>query len=205
MFLLKKFYVVISRQLRRLESISKSPIYNHFGETLNGVSTIRAYNVRQRFINESNDRVDQNQACFYPSQAAYCWLQIRLEFLSNCMIFFAALFAVLGRESLNSSVVGLSVSYSLTLTLVLNGCVRMFADFETNIVAVERIDEYCNIKSEAEWKSDKPPSITWPEKGLVQFKQYSTRYRPTLDLVLKEINFQVKEGEKVSTYDISFL
>ncbi len=63
--LLCRVYVASSRQLKRLESTSKSPIYSHFGETIAGVTVIRAYGLDQRFIAESERRVDENQkACF---------------------------------------------------------------------------------------------------------------------------------------------
>ncbi|CAG2121801.1 unnamed protein product, partial [Medioppia subpectinata] len=145
-----KFYVVTSRQLKRLESITRSPIYSHFGETVNGVSTIRAYGVNDRFISESDARVDRNQMCYYPNAIANCWLQVRLEVLANCLVFFAALFAVLAKGSMNPGEIGLSISYAMNITLALNACVRMFAEMENNVVAVERVDEYCGVESEAE-------------------------------------------------------
>lgn len=189
--------MVTSRQLKRLESVSRSPIYNHFSETISGVSTIRAYNVNERFINESDKRVDDNQMCFYPNAIANCWLQIRLEILANCLIFFAALFAVLAKGNINAGNTGLSLSYALNITLSLNWFVRMFAELENNIVAVERIDEYCNIESEAEWYSQNKPSIEWPNNGEVDLVDYATQYRQGLDLVLKGVNVHVNSGEKV--------
>ncbi len=191
--------MVTSRQLKRLESITRSPIYTHFSETINGVSTIRAYGVNERFINESDERVDNNQVCFYPSTVANCWLQVRLEFLANCLIFFAALFAVLAKGELNAGETGLSISYALNITLSLNWGVRMFAEMENNVVAVERIDEYTSINSEADWFSANKPPEDWPQNGSLQFVEYATRYRPGLDLVLKGIDLNIQKGEKVKT------
>ena len=68
--LLQRFYVATSRQLKRLESVSRSPIYSHFGETVQGAVTIRAYNKQQAFITESESRVDENQTCYYPGIVA---------------------------------------------------------------------------------------------------------------------------------------
>lgn len=189
--------MVTSRQLKRLESITRSPIYNHFSETLNGLSSIRAYGVKERFIEGSDQRVDDNQVCFYPGAIANCWLTVRLELLANCLIFFAAFFAVWERDSLDPGLVGLSISYALNITLSLNWCVRMFAEMENNVVAVERIDEYSNIEPEANWYSDNKPPAQWPQNGFVDFVDYATRYREGLDLVLRGINVQVNKGEKV--------
>lgn len=88
---------------------------------------------------DSEKRVDFNQMCTYPSIVAIRWLGVRLEIVSGLVIFFSAMFAVLGRESISGAVVGLSVSYALQITSVLNYLVRMTSDLETNIVANGKI------------------------------------------------------------------
>ncbi|XP_039950445.1 multidrug resistance-associated protein 1 isoform X2 [Bactrocera tryoni] len=193
----QRFYVASSRQLMRLESVSRSPIYTHFNETITGVTTIRAYSVQDRFIDESDNRVDKNQVCKYPSLIANRWLAIRLEMVGNLIILFAALFAVLNGQS-NAGLVGLSVSYSLQVTQTLNWLVRMSSDIETNIVAVERIKEYGETKQEAPWEleNSKVPR-DWPVEGQVVFENFKVRYREGLDLVLRGINFTISGGEKV--------
>nr|XP_008197317.1 PREDICTED: multidrug resistance-associated protein 1 isoform X4 [Tribolium castaneum] len=198
-YFIQRFYVATSRQLKRLESVSRSPIYSHFGETITGVQAIRAFREQDRFIKESEHRVDVNQVCYYPSIISNRWLAVRLEMIGNLIIFFAALFSVLGRdESQNAGLVGLSVTYSLQITQTLNWLVRMTSDVETNIVAVERIKEYGEAPQEAPWEiPNKAPSPQWPENGTVQFNKYAVRYRPGLDLVLKGVNFSINGGEKV--------
>ncbi|XP_017108722.1 multidrug resistance-associated protein 1 isoform X4 [Drosophila bipectinata] len=194
----QRFYVATSRQLMRLESVSRSPIYSHFGETVTGASTIRAYNVGDRFIEESDAKVDKNQVCKYPSVIANRWLAIRLEMVGNLIILFASLFAVLGGQT-NPGLVGLSVSYALQVTQTLNWLVRMTSDIETNIVSVERIKEYGETKQEAPWEleADKSKPKNWPEEGRVEFQNFQVRYREGLDLVLRGVSFNIKGGEKV--------
>ncbi|NXL86149.1 MRP3 protein, partial [Alectura lathami] len=198
-FFVQRFYVATSRQLKRLESVSRSPIYSHFSETISGASVIRAYRRQKAFIDTSDLKVDENQKSHYPGIVSNRWLGIRVEFVGNCVVLFAALFAVIGKNSLNAGLVGLSVSYALQVTLSLNWMVRMTSDLETNIVAVERIKEYSETETEAPWIiEDKRPPEDWPSKGELEFVNYSVRYRKGLDLVLKDLNLQVHGGEKAS-------
>ncbi|XP_074476745.1 ATP-binding cassette sub-family C member 3 isoform X5 [Sebastes fasciatus] len=193
-----RFYVATSRQLKRLESVSRSPIYSHFSETVTGCSVIRAYGRHSAFVLMSDMKVDENQKSYYPGIVSNRWLGVRIEFIGNCIVFFAALFAVTGKEHLNAGDVGLSVSYALQVTMSLNWMVRMTSDLENNIVAVERVKEYSETKTEAPWEvEDKKPPPEWPTEGNVEFHDYSVRYREGLDLVLKNLTLSVKGGEKV--------
>ncbi|XP_068555233.1 multidrug resistance-associated protein 1 isoform X4 [Anas acuta] len=194
----QRFYVATSRQLKRLESVSRSPVYSHFNETLLGVSVIRAFEEQKRFIKQNDMKVDENQKAYYPSIVANRWLAVRLEFVGNCIVLFAALFAVIARNKLSPGLVGLSVSYSLQITAYLNWLVRMSSELETNIVAVERVKEYAEMEKEAEWSIEQTaPASTWPEEGKVEFRGYGLRYREDLDLVLKNINVTINGGEKI--------
>ncbi|KAF6719853.1 Multidrug resistance-associated protein 1 [Oryzias melastigma] len=197
-FFVQRFYVASSRQLKRLESVSRSPIYTHFNETLLGTSVIRAFGEQERFIHESDQRVDHNQKAYYPSIVANRWLAIRLEFVGNCIVSFAALFAVLARENLSPGIMGLSISYALQLTASLTWLVRMSSDVETNIVAVERVKEYSDTEKEAEWRHE-PPTVPpdWPTEGCIHITNFGLRYRSDLDLAIRNINVDISGGEKV--------
>ncbi|XP_066291271.1 multidrug resistance-associated protein 1-like isoform X7 [Branchiostoma lanceolatum] len=197
-FFVQRFYVATSRQLKRIESISRSPIYSHFGETVQGTSTIRAYDREQQFFFQNQAKVDENQVAYYPMIVSNRWLALRLEFVGNCIVLFAALFAVIGRETLSPGIVGLSITYALQITQTLNWMVRMTSELETNIVAVERIKEYAETETEADWVvDDNRPPDNWPSEGKVNFNSYQTRYREGLDLVIKGIDVTIKGGEKV--------
>ncbi|ODQ67153.1 multidrug resistance-associated protein 1 [Nadsonia fulvescens var. elongata DSM 6958] len=196
----QRYYLRTSRELKRVDSVTKSPIYAHFQETLGGLSTIRAYNQESRFnfINES--RLDLNLKAYFPSISANRWLAVRLEFIGSFIILAAAGLSIvsLKNNAITPGLVGLAMSYALQITQSLNWIVRMTVEVETNIVSVERILEYSDLPSEAPVivENNRPPAA-WPTSGHIIFNKYSTRYRPELDLVLKGIDLDIKPREKI--------
>ncbi|CAF0918354.1 unnamed protein product [Adineta ricciae] len=195
---IQRVYIASSRQLRRLDSTTRSPVYSHFGETVQGLSSIRAYHVQKRFIDQSDQLLDRNQSCYFASCVSNRWLAIRLESIANTLALSAAIFAVLMRGRLTAGIVGLAITYSMQITQTLNWLVRMASDVETNIVSVERIDEYTQLSLEAPWEiSEKKPPPNWPTRGEIQINNLSTKYRDNLELVLKDITINVQPGEKV--------
>ncbi|XP_028632028.1 canalicular multispecific organic anion transporter 1 [Grammomys surdaster] len=191
------FYVATSRQLRRLDSVTKSPIYSHFSETVSGLPVIRAFEHQQRFLACNQKQIDTNQKCVFSWITSNRWLAIRLELVGNLIVFCSALLLVIYKNSLSGDTVGFVLSNALNITQTLNWLVRMTSETETNIVAVERISEYISVDNEAPWVTDKRPPADWPRNGEIQFNNYQVRYRPELDLVLKGITCNIKSTEKV--------
>ncbi|XP_028966466.1 multidrug resistance-associated protein 1 [Galendromus occidentalis] len=197
-FVVQKYYIACSRHLKRIESTSRSPVYVHFSETLTGSSSIRAYGAEKRFVDISNMKTDINHTAYYPSIVASRWLSVRLEFLGYMIVFLAALLAALARDRLSPGYAGLSVTAALTVTTTLNMLVKASSDVETNFVSIERCLEYAEVESEAEWiVESNRPDPEWPAEGAIDFKNYSTRYRDGLPLVVKNISIQILPGEKV--------
>lgn len=121
----QQHYVHNSRELQRLNSISRSPIYAMFSETLSGLSTIRAFSKQLLFCTQNESKVDQNQQAYFLTTAANRWLGLRLEFVGTSVVFAAAFFAVLERDSIAAGLAGLSITYALQLTSQLNWLVRV--------------------------------------------------------------------------------
>lgn len=195
---MQQYYIRSSRELKRLDSISRSPIYAHFSETLAGISTIRSYDQEERFVTENQRKLDENQKAYFASVVANRWLGIRVEFIGTCVVSLAALFAVLERDNIDPGMAGLSLTYALNITGVLNWVVRMSTEAETQLVSVERVIQYMKVETEAPAVVlETLPPRSWPEKGAIDFKNVKLRYRPELDLVLKGINVSIKPKEKV--------
>ncbi|KHJ93661.1 ABC transporter transmembrane region [Oesophagostomum dentatum] len=111
-----RFYVPTSRQLKRLESTHRSPIYSHFSETIQGAASVRAFNKVEDFRNTSGNIVDAFIRCKHSNVVSNRWLAIRLEFIGNLVIFFAALFAVISKELgwvTSPGIIGVSITYAL--------------------------------------------------------------------------------------------
>uniref|UniRef100_A0A8B9ZKH0 ABC-type glutathione-S-conjugate transporter n=1 Tax=Anas platyrhynchos TaxID=8839 RepID=A0A8B9ZKH0_ANAPL len=192
------FYVITSCQLRCMEAASRSPIYSHISETFHGSSVIRAYKDQERFILKSNFLVDENQRICFAGAVADRWLATNLEFLGNSIVLFAALFATVGRKHLSPGTAGFSVSYALQITGVLNWMVRSWTEIENNIVSVERVKEYSRTPKEAPWTLNvKLQGQVWLTEGRIEFRNYSLRYRPNLELALKCINLTINGKEKI--------
>ncbi|XP_070311189.1 multidrug resistance-associated protein 1-like isoform X2 [Odocoileus virginianus] len=203
-FTIQRYYMASSRQIRRLAGASRSPILSHFCETLLGVSTIRAFGHEQRFIQQNKEVVNENLVCFYNNVISnrnifhyFRWLSVRLEFLGNLMVFFTAVLTVLAGNSIDSAIVGLSISYALNITQTLNFWVRKACEIEANAVSIERVCEYENMNKEAPWITSKRPPSQWPNKGIVEFVDYRAQYRDDLGLALQDITFQTRGEEKI--------
>uniref|UniRef100_A0A8B9QSS7 Multidrug resistance-associated protein 1 n=1 Tax=Anas platyrhynchos TaxID=8839 RepID=A0A8B9QSS7_ANAPL len=196
-FTIQRYYIASSRQIRRLAGASHSPVISHFSATVLGRSTIRAFGHQERFIRKNYDVVYENLVYFYNNVISNRWLSVRLEFLGNLMVFFAALFVVLAGNTVSSSTVGLSISYALNIIQSLNFWVRKACEIETNAVSIERVCEYANMDKEEPWITSKRPPVGWPDRGIIQFVNYKAQYRKDLDLALDDISFQTRSNEKI--------
>lgn len=141
----------VSRETKRLESLSRSPVYAHFSETLGGLSTIRAYNETSTFIEEFETKLDGNTKAIYNNKTADRWLSVRLELIGAAIALLAALFAcnvvVLGGATGSSrtgfaAVAGMALTYSIQITGVLQWSVRSFAQVEAAMNSCERVLHY---------------------------------------------------------------
>lgn len=198
-YAIQRYYLKTSRELKRLDSTTRSPIYAHFQESLGGISTLRAYEQQGRFAKENEWRMDMNQKAWFLYIATNRWLAVRLELIGSIIILAAAVLAVVTvyTTGISAGLVGLSMSYALQTTQSLNWIVRQTVEVETNIVSAERAIEYGKLKSEAPAETSIKAPAAWPTSGAVEFKDYSTRYREGLPLILNKINIQIKSHEKI--------
>ncbi|KAG8663516.1 hypothetical protein MANES_01G217900v8 [Manihot esculenta] len=193
------YFLATSRELTRLDSITKAPIIHHFSESISGVMTIRSYNKQESFCKENVNRVNANLRMDFHNNGSNEWLGFRLELIGSFILCLSALFlTVLPSSIIRPENVGLSLSYGLSLNGVLFWAIYMSCFVENRMVSVERIKQFTNIPSEAAWKiQDQIPPPSWPAHGNVDLKDLQVKYRPNTPLVLKGITLSFYGGEKI--------
>ncbi|KAL6214873.1 hypothetical protein ACLB2K_014305 [Fragaria x ananassa] len=193
------YYLASSRELTRLDSITKAPVIHHFSESISGVMTIRSFRNQNKFTKENVRRVNANLRMDFHNNGSNEWLGFRLELLGSLILCISTLFMILLPSSIvKPENIGLSLSYGLSLNGVLFWAIYMSCFVENRMVSVERIKQFCNIPSEAAWKIvDRVPPMNWPTHGNVELKDLQVRYRPNTPLVLKGISLSINGGEKV--------
>ncbi|KAI4297457.1 hypothetical protein L6164_037348 [Bauhinia variegata] len=197
------YYQSTAREVKRLDSISRSPVYAQFGEALNGLSTIRAYKAYDRMADINGKSMDNNIRFTLVNMSGNRWLGIRLETLGGIMIWFTATFAVMqnGRAENQqefASTMGLLLSYALSITNLLTAVLRLASLAENSLNAVERVGTYIDLPSEAPSiiESNRPPP-GWPSSGSIRFEDVVLRYRSELPPVLHGLSFTIYPSDKV--------
>ncbi|XP_066451295.1 ATP-binding cassette sub-family C member 10 [Eleutherodactylus coqui] len=198
-YCIQRFYRHTSRELKRLQSITLSPIYSHFSETLTGLTTIRAIRHADRFAEECESRMELNQRCMFASNTAVQWLDIRLQMIGVVVVTSIAIIALIQhqRNAGDPGLVGLSLSYALSITGLLSGLISSFTQTEAFMVSVERAEEYSTTLPSEPTLGTVKVQAEWPQHGLVEFRNAILCYRPGLPNALDGVSFTIRAGEKI--------
>ncbi|XP_070687523.1 ATP-binding cassette sub-family C member 12 [Pempheris klunzingeri] len=188
------------RQMKRMENISRSPCISLTTSTLQGLSTIHAYNIRDSHIKLFKSLNDINSNHYLLFHSGTRWLSFWLDFMAATMTLLVALFVVLtGDEIISPSLKGLAMSYTIQLTGMLQYTVRQATEVEARFNSVERLQEYIT-----DCKSEAPRHIRdgqipegWPKGGAITFQDYKMRYRENTPIVLNGLDFLIRPGEKL--------
>ncbi|GME70449.1 unnamed protein product [Ambrosiozyma monospora] len=198
-YVVGSLYLAYSRDMKRYTSIGKSPIYQHFTETLNGVITIRAYGDEKRFLIRNLKLVDAaNRPSFY-ADVGNLWLSFRTDLVGAIVITLAAALAVFNVGTIDSGLAGISLSFAVQFNRCAVYIMRMYASLEVNMNSMERVKEYIDnpaLEAPAEIPENEP-AASWPEHGAIEVSNLAIRYSPNLPRVIEDVSFEVKPGEKV--------
>ncbi|KAJ8945829.1 hypothetical protein NQ318_008713 [Aromia moschata] len=196
---LQHHYRLTSRELKRISSVTLSPVYSHFNETLQGLTTIRAMRATQRFKRDNEDNVDANIKAQFASQAAVRWLGLRLQFIGVAVVAGVSFIAVIQHQYdiADPGLIGLAISYALSVTGALSGVVNAFTETEREMIAVERVNQYIKeIQPESTHFVIDPP-FAWPSQGVISFNNVVLKYREHLAPSIKGVTFETRPCERI--------
>ncbi|CAB1323513.1 unnamed protein product [Coregonus sp. 'balchen'] len=200
-YFIQKYFRVASRDLQQLEDSTQLPLLSHFSETVEGLTTIRAFKYEPRFRQRLLEFTDANNIASLFLTAANRWLEVRMEYIGACVVLIAAVASITNclYNHLSTGLVGLGLTYALMVSNYLNWMVRNLADMEVQLGSVKRINGL--LKTEPEnyegllTASQVPDG--WPQQGEIQIENLSVRYDTTLKPVLKQVNAHISPGQKV--------
>jgi ABC-type multidrug transport system fused ATPase/permease subunit len=200
-WIVQKWFRKTSTELQRVTNVANSPIFADFSQTLSGTSSIRAFGVQNGFFTKCKGSFDNMNASYILVQLASYWLALRLDLMGGfiCMFIGGVAVGTLDTEFIPAGWLGLALSFAIEVTSYLKHGVQMIARLEADMSSVERILYYTdNIAPEAPdiIPEKDPQEGTWPLNGEIELSNASMRYRDG-PLVLKNLSFTVKGGEKI--------
>lgn len=196
---LRRVYTRSSLQLKRLENVTRSPIYTLFSSSLDGLTSIRAFERQNDFLHMFTERIDANSRVYFFFFATAHWFGLRLDLLASILTLVTALLAVALRDQIDPAAAALSITYCITLTGLFQWAIRQSAEAENFMTSAERIHEYGQLTPETEGSTSDwiQPTNGWPDRGVIEFKNYHFRYRPENDPVLRNLNLTIQSKEKI--------
>uniref|UniRef100_A0A8C5BEN1 Cystic fibrosis transmembrane conductance regulator n=1 Tax=Gadus morhua TaxID=8049 RepID=A0A8C5BEN1_GADMO len=194
---LRRYFLQTSRDIKRLEGTTRSPVFSHLSSSLHGLWTIRAFRAEQRFQNVFDAHQDLHSVTWYLFLTSSRWFALRLDLLCAVFVIILIYACVLLRDNLGAGDVGLALSYAITLMGMFQWGVRQSAEVENLMTSVERVMEYTELESEAPWETEKRPPLDWPSQGLVTFDGVNFSYSADGPVVLRNMNAAFLPREKV--------
>ncbi|XP_050461230.1 ATP-binding cassette sub-family C member 4-like isoform X2 [Cataglyphis hispanica] len=200
-FQINIFYLRTAQSVKRLEGVSKSPLFSHINATLNGLPTIRSsgIGIEKMMRNKFDALQNAHSGAWY--QVLVCGAAFGLVLDTLICLYIACLcysFIILNENGgVSGGDVGLAISQSLILAGAMQFGIKQMVETFSLMTAVERILQYTNLPAESAAISDNPPPPTWPFKGQLTFKDVSMKYDRNDPFVLKNLNFSIEPGWKI--------
>uniref|UniRef100_A0A6Q2X659 Cystic fibrosis transmembrane conductance regulator n=1 Tax=Esox lucius TaxID=8010 RepID=A0A6Q2X659_ESOLU len=194
---LRRYFLQTSRDVKRLEATTRSPVFSHLSSSLQGLWTIRAFRAEERFQTVFDANQDLHSESWFLFLVTSRWFAVRLDGMCSIFVSITAFGCILLRDQLEAGSVGLALSYAVTLMGMFQWGVRQSAEVENMMTSVERVVEYTNLESEAPWETQKRPPPEWPSKGMITFDRVNFSYSADGPVVLKDMSAMFRPKEKV--------
>uniref|UniRef100_A0A672S3R3 Cystic fibrosis transmembrane conductance regulator n=1 Tax=Sinocyclocheilus grahami TaxID=75366 RepID=A0A672S3R3_SINGR len=195
---LRRYFLRTSRDVKRIESTTRSPVFSHLSSSLQGLWTIRAFKAEERFQQTFDAHQDLHSEAWFLFLTTSRWFAVRLDGMCSVFVTITAFGCLLLKDSMKAGDVGLALSYAVTLMGMFQWGVRQSAEVENLMTSVERVVEYTELESEAPWETQKRPSPDWPNRGLITFDRVNFSYSSDGPVILKNISAMFRPREKVS-------
>uniref|UniRef100_A0A8C8B2U8 ATP binding cassette subfamily C member 4 n=1 Tax=Otus sunia TaxID=257818 RepID=A0A8C8B2U8_9STRI len=194
---LRRYFLDTSRDIKRLESTTRSPVFSHLSSSLQGLWTIRALKAEERFQKLFDAHQDLHSEAWFLFLTTSRWFAVRLDAICAIFVIVVAFGSLLLAKTLNAGQVGLALSYAITLMGTFQWGVRQSAEVENLMISVERVMEYTELEKEAPWETNKHPPPEWPSQGMIAFENVNFTYSLDGPLVLRHLSVLIKPKEKV--------
>ncbi|BES91436.1 Multidrug resistance-associated protein [Nesidiocoris tenuis] len=197
-FVIRRNYLRTSLNLKRIENMSRGPVYTHLNTSLQGLTTIRAHGSEKYLSNAFARHLDLNTSCGYSYIVCQQGYAFSLD-IASCVYLGVVIFTCIFWDSgMSGSSIGLAVTQTMTLTGTLQWGMRMSSEVANIMTSVERILVYLGLKpEETEEESKRKPPKGWPSKGDIEFEGLSLRFAENAPPVLKNVSVQIHAGEKI--------
>lgn len=187
-------YLVASREVKRIENISRSPVYEQINSSLIGLWTIRAYGKSEIYMYEMQQRVDRHARAFWSQWLLTRWLGLRMSMISSIFVSCVAAL-VTAQRSIDVPTAGFMISFAVQLMSAMVPCIRSYTNVELGMNAVDRVLEYSHTEPEIYDGIDPPAS--WPTNSRVEVTDLTVTYAPGLPPVLKGLNIAFEGNQRI--------
>ncbi|KAI1326944.1 P-loop containing nucleoside triphosphate hydrolase protein [Xylariaceae sp. FL0255] len=187
-------YLKGARSVKRMESITKSPVFEQFGSTLTGVLTIRAFSKSQTYVERMDRKLDDWGSTTWHLWLFNRWMGWRMSVVGSFFASFVA-FVILLTPDMSSALAGFALSFALEFSAYVMWTIRHYSNAELEMNAAERIVEYMELPTE-DLHGARPPAA-WPTEGRVEVEDLVVSYADDLPPVLKGLTFSVNRNERV--------
>uniref|UniRef100_A0A8C3IPE3 ATP binding cassette subfamily C member 4 (PEL blood group) n=1 Tax=Chrysemys picta bellii TaxID=8478 RepID=A0A8C3IPE3_CHRPI len=194
---LRRYFLDTARDIKRLESTTRSPVFSHLSTSLQGLWTIRAFKAEQRFQELFDAHQDLHSEAWFLFLTTSRWFAVRLDAICAIFVIVVAFGSLFLANTLDAGQVGLALSYAITLMGMFQWGVRQSAEVENLMISVERVMEYTELEKEAPWESNKRPPAEWPSQGVIAFENVNFTYSLDGPLALRHLSVLIKSKEKV--------
>ncbi|XP_057311415.1 ATP-binding cassette sub-family C member 4-like isoform X1 [Hydractinia symbiolongicarpus] len=198
-FYARRYYMKSSRELRRLEAVSRSPLYTHISATLAGITTVRSFDIQEKILHEFYACQDYQTGAWFMFLSGSRWFSQRLDLLTVVFSICSTFAPIVAAPyiDIDAGLAAVSLSYILMLCGMFQWSVRQSAEVDNLMTSVERVFEYTKLEPEPDNGTSKDLRKTWPEYGLITGEGASFAYHSSLPYVLKKLYFCIRPMEKV--------